>query len=418
MEAYRQYQQCLLHNKPQEALGHLQQHLNSHRQHALAFYQLGNLQRSLNQWSLSLCAHLEACRLDPKQSDFHLNLGVTYHGMQQIDQAILAYEQAYKLDPKPKIRFNRAQALLQAGRFEEGWKEYEWRIRMPEYQDIFTWYNAERRWQGLPFPRQTLVVYDEQGLGDTLQFCRYLPYIKALGGTVVLAVKAPLVNLMKTLHGPDQVVEHCEQTYQTLRFQWALPLLSLPMFCHTSLESMPNQTPYLSVPREYAAKWKTLLQPSMAQTANKKIGLVFACNPGSNTFSQRSCPLHLWKNLFALPGITWYSLQKGEPAKAVEKIAVDHPHLIDLTEHIENFSDTAALIEQLDLVISIDTSVAHLAGALNKPTWLLLPFDNEWRWMLRRSDSPWYPSFRLFRQPAHGQWAAVLERVGQVLASG
>lgn len=418
MEAYRQYQQCLLDKKPEEAVKYLLQHLSAHRQNAPAFYQLGNLQRSLNQWTPSLCSHLEACRIDPEQSDYHLNLGVTYHGLQQLDLAIQAYDRAYEKDPKPKIKFNRAQALLQAGRYQEGWPEYEWRTRMPEYRDIFTWYNQERHWRGQPFPRQTLVIYDEQGLGDTLQFCRYLPYVKALGGTVVLAVKAALVNLMQTLDGPDRVVEHCEETYRTLRFHWAFPMMSLPLFCHTTLDSMPNQTPYLSVPAEYVAKWQSLLQPHLPSRPHKKIGFVFACNPGSNTYDKRSCPLPLWRKLFDLPETTWFSLQKGEPAKAIGELTASHPNLIDLTGHIDNFADTAALMEQLDLVISIDTSVAHLAGALDKPTWVLLPFDNEWRWLLRRADSPWYPSMRLFRQPAHAQWGAVLERVRQVLATG
>ena len=261
----------------------------------MAFYQLGNLQRSLGQWSQALCAHLEACRLDPEQSDYHLNLGVTYQGLQQPDQAIHAYERAYEKDNKPKIRFNRAQALLQSGRYAEGWLEYEWRLRMPEYQDIFNWHNVERRWRGQPFPGQTLVVYHEQGLGDAIQFCRYIPYLKALGGTVIFAVKDSLVRLMETLHGPDRIVEHCEETYKTLRFHWAVPLLSLPNFCRTTLDSLPNQTPYLNVTPEYRDKWQQLLAPYLSTVVGKKIGLVSACNPESNTYTQRSCPLPLWQ---------------------------------------------------------------------------------------------------------------------------
>lgn len=418
MESYRKYQQCLLEKKPEEALLHLKHHLANNRQHALAFYQLGNLQRALGLWSQSLCAHLEACRLDPEQSDFHLNLGVTYHGLQQLDQAIAAYEKAYEKDNKPKIRFNRAQALLQAGRYREGWQEYEWRMRMPEYEDIFRWHNPQRRWQGQPFPGQTLVVYHEQGLGDAIQFCRYIPYLKALGGTVIFAVKDSLIPLMKALHGPDQIVEHSEETYKTLKFHWAVPLLSLPHIFRTTLDNFPNQTPYLDVPTEYRTKWQTLLAPHLQQTGHKKIGLVYACNPASQTYAQRSCPLPLWQEIFALPGLQWFSLQKGDPGQQFAELAVQSPHLIDLTSHITDFADTAAFINQLDLVISIDTSVVHLAGALDKPTWLLLPFDNEWRWLQHRTDSPWYPSFRLFRQPGHEQWAQLLQRVRQVLVSG
>lgn len=418
MESYRQYQQSLLQNKPEEALQHLQQHLRDNRQHALAFYQLGNLQRSLGNWSQSLCAHLEACRLDPETSDFYLNLGVTYQGLQQLDLAIKAYEKAYEKDNKPKIRFNRAQALLQAGRYQEGWQEYEWRQKMPEHQAIFSWHNPERRWQGQPFPGQTLVVYHEQGFGDAIQFCRFIGAAKAFGGTVIFAAKAGLIPLFSTLHGPDQIVEHCEETYSNLKFQWAIPLLSLPLRAHVSLESIPNQTPYLAVPAAYRKKWQALLSPHQSERPVKKIGFVFACNPESSSYSQRSCPLALWRRLFDLENTQWFSLQKGTPALALAELAADHPQIVDLSEKLDDFADTAALIETLDLVISIDTSVAHLAGALDIPTWLLLPFDNEWRWLQRRSDSPWYPSFRLFRQPMPGQWPLLIERVNQALING
>ena len=418
MESYRLYQQSLLQDKPAEALQHLQQHLRANRQHALAFYQLGNLHRSLGHWSQSLCAHLEACRLDPETSDFHLNLGVTYQGLQQLDLAIKAYEKAYEKDNKPKIRFNRSQALLQAGRYQEGWQEYEWRQKMPEHQAIFNWYNSERRWQGQPFPGQTLVVYHEQGFGDAIQFCRLVAAAKAFGGTVIFAVKAALIPLLSTLHGPDRIVEHCEATYKNLQFNWAVPLLSLPFYSHLTLESIPNQTPYLAVPPDYRKKWQTLLAPHQTDQPIKKIGFVFACYPESASYLQRSCPLSLWRQLFELANIQWFSLQKGTPAQALAEMAAGNPNVINLSEKLDDFADTAALIEQLDLVISIDTSVAHLAGALDIPTWLLLPFDNEWRWLQRRSDSPWYPSMRLFRQPLPGQWPLLIERVCQALTNG
>lgn len=417
MESYELYQQCMLEKKYEEALQHIKKHLFNNRQHARAFYQLGNLQRALGLWSDSLSAHLEACRLDPEQSDYHLNLGVTFQGLQQIEPAIQAYNRAYEKENKPNIRFNRAMALLQAGRYREGWSEYEWRIQVPENQPIFNWHNPERRWQGLPFPNQTLVVYHEQGFGDTIQFCRYLPFLKALGGTVVFAVKAEQMKLMETLVGPDRIVEHCEETYKTLRFQWAVPLCSLPHFFQTTIEGIPNETPYLDVPPGFRDKWRSLLAPYKKTEGVKKIGFVYACNPGSPTYNQRSCPLPLWQPLFNLPNIQWFSLQKGEPAAPVRALATLLPQVVDLSDHIEDFGDTAALLDELDLLISIDTSVPHMAGALDKPVWLLLAFDNEWRWLQRRCDSPWYPTFRLFRQPGHGRWDLMMERVRQTLST-
>ena len=401
-------------NQPEKALQHLQQHLNANSLHAFGFYQLGNLLRSLDQWPQALCAHLEACRLDPSQSDFYLNLGVTFQGLQQLDRAIQAYDKAYEKDNSPKIRFNRAQALLLSGRYTEGWQEYEWRIRIPEHSGIFDWYPTELRWQGQPFPGQTLLVYHEQGLGDSIQFCRYLPYVKALGGRLVFASKASLLPLLSTLEGVDQVVEHCEATYESLRFQWAVPLMSLPHIFRTTLDSIPNQTPYLSVPDVYRTKWSNLLMPHMQRPGSKNIGFVYACNPENNGHI-RTCPLPLWSDLFSIPNLHWFSIQKGAPASAVTELACSQ-NVTDLTPYIENFADTAALLEQLDLLISVDTSVPHLAGALGKPAWMLLPFANEWRWLLRRSDSPWYPSFRLFRQPGPGKWEPALERIRQALS--
>lgn len=393
----------------------LQQHLSANRSYAAGFYQLGNLHRQLDQWPQALCAYLEACRLDPSQSDYHLNLGVAYQSLQQIESAISAYTRAYELHSNPAILFNRAQAQLLAGQYADGWRDYEYRIQSPLHKAIFEWHHPERRWQGQPFPGQTLLVYHEQGLGDDLQFCRYLPYVKALGGTVIFSSRPTLIPVLNTLDGIDQVVEHCEETYKTLRFHWAVPLLSLPHLCRTTLESVPSQTPYLSVPDSYRQKWRTLFAPHQPNAGHNSIGFVYSCNPASTSGALRSCPLPLLSELFSVPGTRWFSLQKGDAAAVIQDYTAKFNNIIDLTAHIEDFGDTAALLEQLDLLISVDTSVPHLAGALGKPVWMLLPFANEWRWLLRRSDSPWYPSFRLFRQPGPGQWKATIGRVRQAL---
>ena len=393
----------------------LQQHLSANRSYAPGFYQLGNLHRQLDQWPQALCAYLEACRLDPSQSDYHLNLGVAYQSLQQIESAISAYNRAYERNPNPAILFNRAQAQLLAGRYAEGWRDNEYRIQMPAYKIIFEWHRPERRWQGQPFPGQTLVVYHEQGLGDDIQFCRYLPYVKALGGTVIFSTRPPLIPVLSTLDGVDQVIDHSEQAFRSLRFHWAVPLMSLPLICSTTLDSVPSQIPYLSVPASYREKWDRLLKPYRSLPGQRNIGFVYSCNPASTSGALRSCPLPLLSELFSVPGTRWFSLQKGDAAAAIQDYAAKFNNIIDLTAHIEDFGDTAALLEQLDLLISVDTSVPHLAGALGKPVWMLLPFANEWRWLLRRSDSPWYPSFRLFRQPGPGQWEAMIGRVRQAL---
>ena len=417
MDFFQQYQQALQQNQQAEALQYLQKHLSIHRQHDAGFYLLGNLLRSLARAPEALRAYHEACRLNPNVRDYHLNLGVTYQGLQQPEKALQAYQQAYQVAPCPEIRGNIAQALLLAGRYETGWPEYEWRMKAPSHRPIFEWYPPERHWQGQPFPGETLVVYHEQGLGDDLQFCRYLPYVKALGGKVIFSTKKSLIPIMASVYGVDQVVEHSPETFATLPFRWAVPLLSLPTLFQTTLHSVPNEVPYLSVPLAYQTKWQTLLSPYL-QRERKKIAFVWAGNPENLQGALRSCPLSFWADLFTLPNIQWFSVQKGDTAADELKKALPlQANLLDLTHHIQDFGDTSALLKQMDLLISIDTSVPHLAGALGKPVWLLLPFANEWRWLLRRSDSPWYPSFRLFRQPAPYQWKPVLTKVRQELSA-
>ena len=398
-----------------QAISCLKQHLALHREHADGFYQYGNLLRSGYHLAAAARSYEEACRLDSEQSDYFLNFGVVMQWLQQTEKAIDAYKTAWKKNNLPAIRFNLAQALLLSGRYQEGWAEYEWRRQVPEYKPRYEWYPEKKQWRGQLFPGQSLVVYHEQGLGDDIQFCRYLPYVKALGGKVILSTRASLIPLLSTTFGADQVIEHSVEILEHLKFDWAAPIQSLPHLCGTTLDSVPNQIPFLSVQPAYRDKWRTLLAPHCLKDNIRKIGFVWTCNPLDKLGQVRSCPLQLIEPLLTVPRTQWFSVQKGPAVADLQHIAANHPNLVDLSSHINDFADTAALVEQLDLLISIDTSVPHVAGALGKPVWLLLPFANEWRWLLKRSDSPWYPSFRLFRQPNPGEWQSVLSRVQQAL---
>ena len=415
LNPYEQYQQHLEKQEIPQALACLQQHLATHRGHADGFYQYGNLLRSGYHLAAAARAYEEACRLDPAHSDYFLNLGVVMQWLQQTDKAIAAYRTAWEKDNRPAIRFNLAQALLLVGKYPEGWTEYEWRRQVPEYKPRYEWYPEQKQWRGQLFPGQTLVVYHEQGLGDDIQFCRYLPYVKALGGKVILSTRAALIPLLSTAAGADQVIEQSVETLEHLKFDWAVPVQSLPHLCGTTLDSIPNQTPYLTTPPAYRDKWRTLLAPYRQRNGIHNIGFVWTCNPLDKLGQVRTCPLPQLAQLFSVPNTRWFSVQKGPAAAELRQAAAEYPNLIDLSGHINDFADTAALLDQLDLLVSIDTSVPHVAGALGKPAWLLLPFANEWRWLLRRSDSPWYPGFRLFRQTSPGQWDDVLARVRHAL---
>ena len=390
------------------ALAQLQAHLHSHPADALAHYHAGRLASRLGQLSLALQYYLAAHELNPLHSDCLWNIGVTFHDLQQPEQAIAAFTAAYRLSGNETIRYNRAMTLLQTGDYPAGWSEYESRLLIPEHRHRFGWHQPEHYWRGQPFPGQTLVIYAEQGLGDCLQFCRYMPCVKALGGKTVLCAPAALAPVLQSLAGVDDIIPGGSAgPTRPVRLRWAVPIMSLPGLFRTTLETIPCHTPYLQVPADYRQKWQVLLRPHRRPDL-LRIGFVFA---SANDLQVKSCPLPYWAPLFSLTGLQWYSLQKGDSAASVTALAAQPGPIVDLTGHIGDFADTAALLEQLDLLITIDTSVAHLAGALGKPTWLLLPFSADWRWLLGRSDSPWYPTIRLFRQPFPGQWPQVIDAV-------
>ena len=410
MDCFQRFQHCLRENQAEQALRYLKDGLRNHPKEAEAYFQFGKYLSQHGARVQALGAFQEACRIDPGQAVYRICLGVAHQDLQQPEQAIRCYS-GWEQDPK--VRFNLATALLLVGRYQEGWSAYEARLAA-DTSGKYRWHPPERLWQGQPFPGQTLVVYSEQGRGDDIQFCRYLSYVKALGGEVVLSTWPDLIPVLATQFGVDRIVEHGGiGPRDPLRYNWAVPLMSLPYAFRTTLDDIPNQTPYLNVPTAYRAKWGELLADQI-RPGVKNIGVVYACKPTNQAF--RTCPLHLWQSLFSLPGLRWFSLQKGEAAVDFANCASSHPHLVDLTGHIHDFADTAALIEQLDLVISVDTAVPHLAGALGKPTWMLLPFVSDWRWLLNRCDSPWYPDFRLFRQNLPGHWEPVISQVRQALA--
>jgi hypothetical protein len=284
-----------------------------------------------------------------------------------------------------------------AGRFEEGWKEFEWRWK----KKAFSGRNfSAPLWRGEAIGDRTILLHAEQGLGDTLQFCRYALLI-ACSARIILEVQAPLVRLLSRLPGVMQIVARDDNLPP---FDLHCPLMSLPHLFGTTLDTIPAATPYLSADPALAANW----QERLAGLDGLRIGLVWAggqrLDPAAAAVDRRrSTALKALAPLGEVSGVRFVSLQKDGPAAQ----AADPPHdlmLHDFTTDLHDFEDTAALIVNLDLVISVDTAVAHLAGALGKPVWLLNRFDTDWRWLLNRDDSPWYPTLRQFRQPRPGDW--------------
>ena len=358
----------------------------------------------------------QAIAKDPGDAHAYYNRARAWHELRHFPEAIDDYDRAIGLEPGYSAAYlNRAVSRLTQGRLLEGWRDMEWRW-IPGGSSLAT----ERRdflqpqWQGeQPVAGKTILIHCEQGLGDTLQFCRYVPMVAALGAKVVLEVPAALRKLLSSLPGVDHMVTRGDALPD---FHWHCPLLSLPLAFRTSLETIPAAVPYLQCDIDRLRHWEQRLGTRRAL----RVGLVWSGGHRPNrpdlwdVNSRRNLPLSKLAVL-KMPGVEFFSLQKGEPAESefanTRAIGWSGPDIRDFGTELQDFVDTAALIEQLDLVISVDTSVAHLAGALGKPVWILNRFDGCWRWLLNRSDSPWYPSARLYTQPQPGDWDGALTAV-------
>lgn len=348
-----------------------------------------------------------ALSLDPQHIRAHNNLGLLLNQLGRPQEAISCFQHAVSLDPHyANAQWNLALGLLRLGRLREGWQQFTWRTRAQLDAILDSHRSAKPNWDGSPFPDQTLLVRYEQGLGDAIQFIRYLPQVKALGGTVLVETPAALAPLFQRLVAIDQCIPAAPDGVQTVAHDHSVYLMDLPGIFQTDLETIPTPPPYLEPPPQCMDAWRNTFAP---QALN--VGIVWAGSPRHSNDLKRSCPLQHWPSLWDIPGIHWYSLQKG---RAQESLSPELP-LCDLSPRLHDLGDTAAAIMHLDLVISVDTSVLHLAGALNRPAWALLPFMPDWRWLLNRHDSPWYPSLTLFRQPHPGDWPTVFHQIKTAL---
>jgi tetratricopeptide (TPR) repeat protein len=352
----------------------------------VALVDLGRLEEAITQYERALVLLPAA--------ETHNNLGIALERHGRHPEAFAAYKRALALNPDyAEAHFNRAHALLATGQLDEGWQEYEWRFAVAQYDRNF----KQPLWSGEPLHGQSILIHAEQGFGDTLQFLRYVPLVAKRGGRVVLEVPEPIVRLARTVAGVSEVVA---AGAPLPAFDCHCPLLSLPRVFKTNLATIPNTVPYLrAAPTAWTAQITTVPGP--------RVGVVWA---GTTV---GAIDLRLLRPLWAVHGISWFSLQVGDRAGDISLL--DDVKIVDLSPWLTDFAETAAAVAQLDLVISVDTSVAHLAGALGRPVWLLLPNSPDWRWLLEREDSPWYPAARLFRQNKAGDWLGVASEVAAAL---
>jgi tetratricopeptide (TPR) repeat protein len=377
--------------------------------YAAAHYNLGTLR--LNQARLEEAVeHFNrALAQNPKHLNAMGNLARTHHRLGHLDKAMSLYDRALSMNAdQPVVRINRATTLLLKGKWEVGWQEYEWRFRQPDRRRIYPHRLVGPRWQGEPFTNRTLLIHSEQGIGDALQFARFVPMVKSRGGRVVFEVRASLTTLFETIDGVDEIITLSADTPPQFDYDAHVPLCSLAGIFKIQPHTIPNHVPYLSAdPNKVAAWQKRIKQGDM------HVGIVWA---GNDTYPERSCLLRDMAPLMDVKNIEWIGLQKGFTAsQATDEQRPNGFEMENWGEAFEDFSDTAAAVATLDLVISIDTSVAHLAGAMGKPVWVLLPAVADWRWLLDREDSPWYPTMRLFRQKRLGDWSEVIHRIVDAL---
>ena len=375
-----------------------------------AQYNLGNALKEQGWLDEAVACYGKSLDLKPDQPEAQCNLGTVLEEQRRLGEAVACYRKAIDIRPDlPEAHNNLAIALLAQGDMAGGWDEYEWRWQTPQMlkgrRDF-----ARPQWRGEAAAGRQLLIHAEQGFGDTLQFCRYAPLAAARGLRVVIEVQPPLARLLRSLPNVDQVIAAGEQPPA---FDLHCPMLSLPRAMGTTLGTIPGGVPYLRADAAQVASWRTRLAAMPRQ--GPRVGLVWAGDPGIHLPSKaavnrrRSIAPDRLAPLFALPGLHFVSLQKGGPA------APGHFPLTDLMDEMTDFADTAALLATLDLVISVDTAVAHLAAALGKPVWLLDRFDPDWRWLTGRRDSPWYPTLRIYRQPQPGDWDSVIAEVARDL---
>jgi len=369
---------------------------------------LGAALLETNQIDESITALRRAVQIKPDYAQAHNNLCSALYQRGQVTEATAAATRAVSLKPEfADAHWSLGLMLLAQGNFAQGWQEYEWRWQ----RDNFTTPQRDfpqPRWDGQDLHGKTILLHAEQGLGDTLQFVRYAPMVAQKGGRVILECQRDLKRLLSQLPGVDEIMTTSESLPP---FDLHCPLMSLPSVFKTELASIPVAIPYLKSDPVLAAVWRSRL--ASASTA-RRVGLVWAGSPLKRRDRNRSIMLAQFAPLASITNVVFHSLQKGEAGKQLPPKGLI---LRDFGAELNDFADTAALLDCLDLIITVDTAVAHLAGAMGKQVWTLLPFAPDGRWLLNREDSPWYPTMRLFRQTRIGDWATPIYQVRDLLAS-
>lgn len=387
-----------------EAARHLERAIELRPDFFQAIVDLGAVLHRLNRFEEALAQYDRVIAINPEFAEGFQDRAITLLDLARYEEALRDFEKAISLNPDlANAHWNEGIARLLTGDLKVGWEKSEWRWKAEETLKSYRQF-SQPMWMGEPLEDKTIFVHNEQGVGDAIQFARYIPMLVAKGAKVILGVDRSLISILSGIQGVT-VVSPDEQSFQ---FDFHCPLLSLPLGFGTTLETIPNK-PYLPQP-VLSGRWDKILTPK----TKPRVGIAWSGSTIHPNDHNRSIPLDTFMG--ALEGVdaTFVSLQKDVRPRDSD-ILKSHREILDLREELASFTETSELIAELDLVISVDTSVAHLVGALQRPVWILLPYVPDWRWLLNRDDSPWYPTARLFRQTESRDWKAVLNRVNEAL---
>ncbi len=394
--------------QPDEAVACYRRALQLNPDYFDAHSNLGTAFQQQGDFDEAVACYRRALRLKPDFAEAHYNLGTALKGLGKLDEAGACFDRALRSNADhADAHWNRALTWLLLGNFAQGWPEYEWRWRCKGAGPCPRF--PQPLWDGSPLAGRTIYLHPEQGLGDTLQFIRYAPLVKQRGGRTIVGCHETLLSLLKSCPGIDELIP---QGSALPPFDVHAPLLSLPRLLGTTPETIPGKVPYLAAPPDLAARRRQ----EMAHVDGLKVGICWQGNPQHTGDRWRSVRLEQLAPLAAVPGVRLFSLQKGAGAEQLDTVR-QRWGITDVGRECASWAETAAAVSALDLVVTVDTAVAHLAGALGQPAWVLLPFAPDWRWLLGREDSPWYPSLRLFRQRRRGDWDEVIARLAAALAA-
>jgi hypothetical protein len=399
-----------------KSLGRLNAAITSYTQaidrksdYARAYCNLGVVQQALGLTSAALSSYDRSIVLDPADAVSHYNRALLKQDLMQWGEALLSYDRAIDIDPQfADAQYNRAVTQLFCGDFTQGWRSFEWRwknaqrLGIGEVRDF-----SQPLWLGgHEIAGKRILLHSEGGLGDTLQFCRYAPLLATMGATVHLEVQAPLRELLTQMKGVSRLVVKGEALPS---FDFHCPLMSLPLAMNTTLESIPAAQSYLRADSDAVTRWRARLNRSK----RPRVGLVWSGSPDNAIDARRSISLSEWSRYLPTQ-CDYFCLQNH--VRDADMVVLSSNSIIRRFQPEEmDFASTAALCECMDVIVSVDTSIAHLGGALGRPTWILLPLVPDWRWFRDRDDSPWYPTAKLYRQRSAGNWSEVFDQIAAEL---